>query len=74
MAVTDANLSPEYLTIRQVQEKYINMDSRKLRAFLNEHCHYLKIGKNYFYNSKAIEKLLDTKSESKEFNQINYYS
>jgi hypothetical protein len=55
------------MTAREVQAEYLNMDVRKLRAFLNKYCSYSKIGKNYFYLRKEVEELLCNDEESYEF-------
>lgn len=60
------------MTVKEVQAEYLNMDIRKLRAFLNEYCSYSRIGKNYFYLRKEVEELLCNTEESYEFSVENY--
>lgn len=53
--------STKLITAKQVQEEYLDVDIRKVRAFLNKYCHYRKIGRQYFYVRQEVEeKLLDT--------------
>lgn len=52
---------PKLITARQVQKEYLNIDIRRLRALLNNHCHYRKIGRQYYYVREEVEqKLLNT--------------
>ena len=54
-------VNPKLITARQVQEEYLNIDIRRLRAFLNAYCHYRKIGRHYYYVREEVEqKLLNT--------------
>lgn len=54
-------LCPKLITARQVQEEYLNIDIRRLRALLNSYCHYRKIGRQYYYVREEVEqKLLNT--------------
>lgn len=55
------------MTTREVQEEFLNMDIRKVRAFLNQFCSYKKIGKNYYYLRAEVEKLLLDEECSTEF-------
>lgn len=55
------------ITVKDIQEEYIHMDSRKLRAFLNTHLHYKKIGHTYYYIRHEVEALLLNESENQEF-------
>lgn len=48
----------KFLTIKDIQNEYLNMDTRKLRAFLNQYCSYNKIGRTYYYQRKEVEALL----------------
>lgn len=50
--------SRKMLTVYDVQRDYLDIDYRKLRAFLNSHCHYKRIGNTYFYSKAEIDKLL----------------
>ena len=53
--------SPKLMTAKQVQEEYLNIDIRRIRAFLNTYCHYRKIGRQYYYVREEVEqKLLNT--------------
>lgn len=54
------------LTVHDVQKEYLNMDARKLRAFLNSHCNYKRIGNTYYYSRTEVEDLLLAK-EAIEF-------
>lgn len=46
------------LSVLDVQSEYLDMDCRKLRAFLNSNCNYKKIGNTYFYSRAEVESLL----------------
>lgn len=46
------------MTTKEVQQEYLDMDIRKVRAFLNRFCSYKKIGQTYYYPRKEVEKLL----------------
>lgn len=59
------------LSVKEVQNKYLNMDCRKLRAFLNSQCNYKKIGNAYFYSRAEVESLL-LSNEKVEY-EINPY-
>lgn len=60
------------LTVKEIQREYVNMDSRKLRAFLNTYLHYKKIGHTYYYIRHEVEALLLNETKSQEF-QIGDY-
>ena len=60
------------LSIKEIQREYVNMDSRKLRAFLNTYLHYKKIGHTYYYIRNEVEALLLNETQSQEF-QIGDY-
>ena len=55
------------MTARQVQEEYLNIDIRRLRAFLNTYCHYRKIGRQYYYVRDEVEKRLLETDENMEY-------
>lgn len=59
------------LSVLDIQKEYLDMDCRKLRAFLNSNCHYKKIGNTYFYSRAEVESLL--LSEEKVEYEINPY-
>lgn len=59
------------LSVLDVQREYLNMDCRKLRAFLNSQCNYKKIGNTYFYSRAEVESLL-LSNEKVEY-EINPY-
>lgn len=59
------------LSVKEVQKEYLNMDCRKLRAFLNSQCNYKKIGNAYFYSRAEVESLL-LSNEKVEY-EINPY-
>lgn len=46
------------MTTKEVQEEFLDMDIRKVRAFLNQYCTYKKIGQTYYYSRKEVEELL----------------
>lgn len=46
------------LSVQDIQREFINMDARKLRAFLNANCNYKKIGNTYYYSRAELEDLL----------------
>lgn len=46
------------LSVLDVQREYLDIDCRKLRAFLNSQCNYKKIGNTYFYSRAEVESLL----------------
>lgn len=46
------------MTAKEVQQEYLDMDIKKLRAFLNRYCSYKKIGNTYFYPRSEVEELL----------------
>lgn len=60
------------LTVKQIQEEYINMDMRKLRTFLNTYLHYKKIGHTYYYIRREVEALLLNETKSQEFQVKDY--
>lgn len=55
------------ITTKEVQQEFLDMDIRKIRAFLNQFCTYKKIGKTYYYPRKEVEKLLLDEECSTEF-------
>lgn len=55
------------MTTNEVQQEFLDMDIRKVRAFLNQYCSYKKIGKVYYYSRKEIETLLLNEECSTEF-------
>lgn len=60
------------MSAKDVQEEYLNMDIRKLRAFLNQNIAYVKIGVRYYYQRSQVEKLLLDTENSYEFRLDNY--
>ncbi len=68
--VTKSN--QQCLTVKQIQKEYVNMDSRKLRAFLNTYLHYKKIGHTYYYIRHEVESLLLNESKSQVFPVKDY--
>lgn len=59
------------LSVLDVQSEYLDMDCRKLRAFLNSNCNYKKIGNTYFYSRAEVESLL--LSDEKAVYEISPY-
>lgn len=59
------------LSIQDIQREYLDMDCRKLRAFLNSQCNYKKIGNTYYYSRAEVNSLL--LSEEKVEYEINPY-
>lgn len=59
------------LSVLDVQNEYLDMDCRKLRAFLNSQCNYKKIGNTYYYSRAEVESLL-LSNEKVEY-EINPY-
>ncbi len=59
------------LSVQDIQREYLNMDCRKLRAFLNSRCNYKKIGNTYYYSRAEVNSLL--LSEEKVEYEINPY-
>lgn len=59
------------LSVLDIQKEYLDMDCRKLRAFLNNNCNYKKIGNTYFYSRAEVESLL--LSEKKAVYEISPY-
>lgn len=55
------------MTCKDVQEEILDMDIRKLRAFLNRNIAYIKVGRRYFYQRSQVEKLLLDTENSYEF-------
>lgn len=53
-----SNSKRKCMTAKEVQQEYLDMDIKKLRAFLNRYCSYKKIGNTYFYPRSEIEELL----------------
>lgn len=60
------------MSVREVQEEYLNIDSRKLRVFLNTYLSYVKIGRLYYYQRSEVEALLTDKDNSYEFKLDDY--
>lgn len=60
------------MTAKEVQAEYLNMDIRKLRAFLNQNISYIKIGVRYYYQRAEVEKLLMDTENSYEYEQVTY--
>lgn len=46
------------MTAKEVKEEYLDMDIKKVRAFLNQYCSYKKIGNTYVYPREEVERLL----------------
>lgn len=61
------NRKRKLMTTKEVQEEFLDMDIRKVRAFLNRFCSYKKIGQTYYYSRKEVEKLLLDGENSTEF-------
>lgn len=59
------------MTAKEVKEEYLDMDIKKIRAFLNQYCSYKKIGNTYVYSREEVENLL-LSEDSIEF-QIETY-
>lgn len=59
------------LSVQDIQREYLDMDCRKLRAFLNSQCNYKKIGNTYYYSRAEVNSLL--LSEEKVEYEINPY-
>lgn len=59
------------MTAKEVKEEYLDMDIKKIRAFLNQYCSYKKIGNTYVYSREEVERLL-LSEDSIEF-QIDTY-
>lgn len=60
------------MSVREVQEEYLNIDCRKLRMFLNTYLSYVKIGRLYYYQRSEVEALLTDKDNSYEFKLNDY--
>lgn len=60
------------MSVREVQEEYLNIDCRKLRMFLNTYLSYVKIGRLYYYQRSEVEALLTDKDNSYEFKLDDY--
>lgn len=58
MAEKQKNTKRKLVSVVDVQREYLDMDCRKLRAFLNSQCNYKKIGNTYFYSRAEVESLL----------------
>lgn len=67
---TDKKL--KLMTAKDVQEEFLCMDIRKLRAFLNQNIAYIKIGARYFYHRSEVEELLTDTENSYEFEMDTY--
>lgn len=59
------------LSVQDIQREYLDMDCRKLRAFLNSQCNYKKIGNTYYYSRAEVNSLL-LSAEKVEY-EINPY-
>ena len=55
---SDSISNRKFMTAKDVQQEYLDMDMKKLRAFLNRYCSYKRIGNTYFYPRSEIEGLL----------------
>lgn len=67
------NSKRKCMTVKDIQREYLDIDSRKLRAFLNSYCSYRKIGRTYYYQRSEIEALLcSTDDSSYEFSLEKY--
>lgn len=54
----NCNIQPKLITAKQVQEEYLPLDIRLVRAFLKANCKYRKIGSSYLYVRKDVEEKL----------------
>lgn len=61
------NRRRKLMTTKEVQEEFLDMDIRKVRAFLNQYCTYKKIGQTYYYSRKEVEELLLSEECCTEF-------
>lgn len=68
----ETNKKLKLMTAKEVQEEFLDMDIRKLRAFLNQNVAYIKIGSRYFYHRSAVESLLTDTENSYEFKLSRY--
>lgn len=59
------------MTSKDIQEEFLDMDIRKLRAFLNQNIAYIRIGRRYYYHRSDIEEILADTENSYEY-QVNY--
>ena len=64
-------IARKLLSVQDIQREYLDMDCRKLRAFLNSQCNYKKIGNTYYYSRAEVNSLL--LSEKKVEYEINPY-
>lgn len=64
-------IARKLLSVQDIQREYLDMDCRKLRAFLNSQCNYKKIGNTYYYSRAEVNSLL--LSEEKVEYEINPY-
>lgn len=55
------------MTSKDIQEEFLDMDIRKLRAFLNQNIAYIKVGKRYYYKRADLEKLLNLNDCTKSY-------
>lgn len=60
------------ITAKEVQVEYLDMDIRKIRAFLNRYCGYKKIGRTYYYSRSEVEALLLDEENGFEFTIEGY--
>ncbi len=58
------------MTVKEVQNEFLYINTPKLRAFLNENVAYIKLNGKYYYPRAEIERLLTIK-ESHEY-QVSY--
>ncbi|WP_125142152.1 hypothetical protein [Clostridium transplantifaecale] len=60
------------ITAKQVQEDYLNIDIRNVRAFLNAYCRYRKIGNQFFYIREEVEEKLLESNDDIEYRIDNH--
>lgn len=66
------NKQRKLMSVREIQEEYLNIDSRRLRVFLNTYLSFVKIGRLYYYQRSEVEALLTDKDNSYEFKLDDY--
>lgn len=66
------NKKLKLMTAKDVQKEFLNMDIRKLRAFLNQNIAYIRIGRRFFYHRSEVEELLTDTENSYEFEMDTY--
>ena len=59
------------MTVKEVQNEFLYINTPKLRAFLNENVAYIKINNKYYYPRAQVEKLLMDTENSSEY-EVNY--